>query len=92
MESPSYLSILYTVVLLMRVWGKTVTRKNGKNSDNSFLFKSSKLEKTFSETYAVTYVSHISMKSAYLKYKILLLTWMVSRYLRLNNFGFDYHQ
>ena len=45
MESPSDLSILYAVILLMRVWGKTVTRKNSDNSDHSFLFKSSKLEK-----------------------------------------------
>ena len=37
-------------------------------------------EKTYSETHAVPYVSHICMKSTYLKYKILLLTWMVSRY------------
>jgi hypothetical protein len=34
MGSSSYLSILYTVILLLRVWGRTVTRKNGKNSDN----------------------------------------------------------
>ena len=91
MESSSYLSTLYTVILL-RVWGRTVTRKNGKNSDNFFLFNSSKFENTFSETHAVPYVSHISMKSTYLKYKILLITWMVSRYLSINNFGFDHHQ
>jgi hypothetical protein len=34
MGSSSYLSTLYTVILLLRVWGRTVTRKNGKNSDN----------------------------------------------------------
>ena len=34
MGSSSYLSTLYTVILLLRVWGKTVTRENGKNSDN----------------------------------------------------------
>jgi hypothetical protein len=34
MESSSYLSTLYTVNLLLRVWGRTVTRKNGKNSDH----------------------------------------------------------
>ena len=28
-----YLSILYTVITLLRVWGRTVTRKNGKNSE-----------------------------------------------------------
>jgi hypothetical protein len=33
MGSSSYLSTLYTVILLLRVWGRTVTRKNGKNSD-----------------------------------------------------------
>ena len=92
MESSSYLSILYTVIPLLRVWGRTVTRKNGKNSDNFSNFKSSQFEKTFSETHAVPYVSHISMKSTYLKYKISLLTWMVSRYLSINNFGFDNHQ
>jgi hypothetical protein len=60
----SYLSILCTVILLLRVWERTVTRKNGKNSDNlKKLFKSSKFEKTFFETHAVLYVSHISMKS-----------------------------
>jgi hypothetical protein len=47
---------------------------------------------SFSETHAVPYLSHISMKSTYLKYKISLLTWMVSRYLSINNFGFDYYQ
>jgi hypothetical protein len=48
----------------LRVWERTVTRKNGKNSDNlKKLFKSSKFEKTFFETHAVLYVSHISMKS-----------------------------
>jgi hypothetical protein len=34
MGSSSYISILYTVILLLRMWGRTVTRKNGKNSDN----------------------------------------------------------
>ena len=87
MGSSSYLSILYTIILFLSVWGRTVTRENGKNSD-----KSSKFEKTFSEPHAVQYVSHISMKSTHLKYKILLLTWIVSRYLSINNFDFDYHQ
>jgi len=41
-----------------------VTRKNS----DIFFFKSSKFEKTFSETHAVPYVSHISMKITYLKY------------------------
>jgi hypothetical protein len=36
MGSSSYLSIFYTVILLLRVWGRVVTRKNGKNSDNFF--------------------------------------------------------
>jgi hypothetical protein len=31
------------------------------------------------------------MKSTSLKFKILLLTWMVSRYLGINNL-IDYHQ
>ena len=34
MGSSSYLSILYTVMLLLKVWGRTVTRKKGENSDN----------------------------------------------------------
>jgi hypothetical protein len=67
MGSSSYLSILYTVILLLKVWGRTVTRKNVKNSDNIF------------------------NSSTYLKYKVLLLTWMVSRCLSINNSGFDYH-
>ena len=73
MGSSSYLSILYTVILLLKVWGRTETRKN---IDNFFNSKSSKFEKTFFETHAVPYVSHISMKSTYryLKYKVLLLT------------------
>ena len=33
-STSSYLSILYTVILLLRVWGRTVTRMNGKNSEN----------------------------------------------------------
>jgi hypothetical protein len=73
MGSSSYLSILYTDILLLRVWGRTVTRKNGKNSDNFFNSGFQSL-KTFSETHAVPCVSHISMKSTYLKYKISLLT------------------
>jgi hypothetical protein len=32
------------------------------------------------------------MKGTYLKYKILILTWMISSYLSINNFGFDYRQ
>jgi hypothetical protein len=36
MGSSSYSSTLYTIILLLRVWGRTVTRKNGKNSDNFF--------------------------------------------------------
>jgi hypothetical protein len=92
MESSSYLSILYIVIPLLRMWGRTVTRKNGKNSDHFSNFKSSQFEKTFSETHAVPCISHISMKSIYLKYKISLSTWMISRYLSKNNFGFDYHQ
>jgi hypothetical protein len=84
----SYLSILYTVILFLRVWGRTDERILIKKN----VFKPSKFEKTVSETHAVPYVSHISMKSTCLKYKIVLLTWMVSRYLSINNFGFDYHQ
>ena len=53
MGSSSYLSILYTVILLLRVWGRTVTRKNGKNSSNFLNDKTSKFEKTFSETHAI---------------------------------------
>ena len=67
MGPSSYLSILYTVILLLRVWGRTVTRKNGKNSDNFFNSSLQKFEKTLSETHAVPYVSHISKKSTYLK-------------------------
>ena len=73
MGSSSYLSTLYTVIHLLRVGGRTVTRKNGKNSDH-FLNSSLQSLKTFSETDAVPYVSHISMKSTYLKYKISLLS------------------
>jgi hypothetical protein len=36
MGPSSYLSILYTVIILLRVWGRNVTGKNGKNSDNIF--------------------------------------------------------
>ena len=79
-------------ILLLRVWGRTVTRKNGKNSDNFNISSLQSLKRHFPKTHAVPYVSHISMKSTYLKFKILLLTWMVSRYLRINNFGFDYRQ
>ena len=91
MGSSSYISILYTAIRLLRVSGRTVTGKNGKNSD-MFLIQVFKFEKTFSETHAVPYVSHISMKSIYLKYKIFLSTWILSKYLRIHNFGFDYHQ
>ena len=42
MGSSSYLSVLYTVILLLKVWGRTVTRRNGKNYDNLFKFKFSK--------------------------------------------------
>jgi hypothetical protein len=91
MGSSSYLSTLCTVILLLRVWGRTVTRKNGKNSDHFFNSSLQSLKK-FSETHAVPYVSHISMKNTHLKYTISLLTWMATRYLSINNFGFDYHQ
>jgi hypothetical protein len=36
MGSSSYLSTLDTVILFLRVWVRTVTRKNGNNSDNFF--------------------------------------------------------
>jgi hypothetical protein len=54
--------------------GRTIARKNGKNFDNVFNSSLYSFEKTYSETNAVPYVSHISMKSTYLKYKILILT------------------
>ena len=63
MGSSSYLSTLYTVIYLLRVGGRTVTRKNGKNSDNFFNSSLQSLKRLFSETHAVPYVSHISMKS-----------------------------
>jgi hypothetical protein len=88
MGSSSYLSILYTVILLLRVWERTVTRKNGKNSENVLI----QVSKIWKDIFGNPYVSHISMKSKYLKYKILLLTEMVSRYLCINNFSFDYRQ
>ena len=49
MGSSSYLSILYTVILLLRVWGRTVTRKNGKNSDHFFNSSLQSLKKHFSK-------------------------------------------
>ena len=53
-----YLSILYTVIILLRVWGRTVTRKNGKNSE-ILIIKVFKVWKDISETHAVPYVKYI---------------------------------
>ena len=47
MGSSSYLSTLYTVILLLRVWGRTVTRKNGKNSDHFFNSNLQRLKRHF---------------------------------------------
>ena len=86
-----FIYIIYSYSFVESV-GRTIARKNGKNFDNVFNSSLYSFEKTYSETNAVPYVSHISMKSTYLKYKILILTWMVSSYLSINNFGFDYRQ
>ena len=45
MGSFSYLSTLYTVILLLRVWGRTATKKNGKNSDFTFNLNGIKVPK-----------------------------------------------
>ena len=86
-----FIYIIYSYSFVESV-GRTIARKNGKNFDNVFNSSLYSFEKTYSETHAVPYVSHISMKGTYLKYKILILTWMVSSYLSINNFGFDYRQ
>ena len=62
MESSSYLSILYTVILLLRVWGGTVTRKNGKDSDIVFNLSVTVFLGLIDVMWALGYMAWLSIK------------------------------
>ena len=62
MESSSYLSILYTVILLLRVWEGTVTRKNGKDSDIFFNLSVTVFLGLIDVMWALGYMAWLSIK------------------------------
>ena len=85
MGSFSYLSTLYTVIVLLRVWGKTVTRKNGKNSDHFFNSSLQSLKRHFPKPM----LSH-SYKAIF-PWKID--TWNIRSHFYIEWYqGFDYNQ
>jgi hypothetical protein len=70
MGSSSYLSTLDTVIIFLRVWGRTVTRKNGNNSDNFF---NSILQEYYIEVLHVIYQKKLEKILYKLKLTLTLL-------------------